>query len=188
MFETLFDSAAVLARHRDGPFAEDRKRFLEYFGREGFSRSKLREYSRMLLWIAGELDASPDRSMTVEQIRLAAARWWRLRSQYEYRPSPKTHPRVAFIKLAESWFRFLGRFSEAPVAPDPFADTLQDFKAWMEDERGLAPTTITSRMLAARRFLKWYGPSGRAFSAVRLTVLVQEGVPPQAAHADPVRR
>lgn len=169
MFETLFDSAVARARHEDGPFAEDRKRFLEHYGREGFSRGKLRDYSRMLLWIAGELDASPDRSMTAAQIRLAAARWWRLRSRYEYRPSPKTHPRVAFIKLAESWFRFLGRFKEAPIASAPFADTLQDFKAWMEDERGLAPTTITSRMLAARRFLKWYSDSGRAFSAVRLT-------------------
>jgi len=52
MFETLFDSADALARHRDGPFAEDRRRFLDLRSREGFSHGKLREYARMLLWIA----------------------------------------------------------------------------------------------------------------------------------------
>jgi len=169
MFETLFDSADALARHRDGPFAEDRERFLEQRGREGFSLGKLREYARMLLWIAGELDASPGRSLTAEQIRSAADRWWRFRSRYEFRPSPKTHPRVAFLKLAESWFRFLGRFNESPKAADPFAEVLRDFTAWMEDERGLAATTVSSRRLAARRFLKWYGAAERPVSALRLT-------------------
>ncbi len=166
MFETLFDSADALARHRDGPFAEDRERFLEQRGQEGFSLGKLREYARMLLWIAGELDASPGRSLTVEQIRSAANRWWR-RSRHEFRPSSKSHPRITFIKLAVSWFRFLGRFSEAPQASDPFAEVLRDFTAWMEDERGLAATTVTYRLVAARRFLKWHDASGRSLSTVR---------------------
>jgi len=168
MFETLFDSAGVLARHRDGPFAEDREHFLEQRGREGFSPSKLRWDARMLLWIAGELDASPGRSLTVEQIRFAADRWWRFRSKYEYRPSPNTHPRTAFTKLAVSWFRFLGRFSETPPAADPFAKVLRDFTTWMEDERGLAATTVTYRLAVARKFLEWYGASGRPLSTVRL--------------------
>ena len=168
MFETLFDSADVLARHRDGPFAEDRHRFLEHRRREGFSLGKLREYARMLLWIAGELDASPGRSMTMEQIRLAAGRWWHFKRHFDLRPRHGPHPRTAFIKLAESWFRFLGRFSEAPKALDPFAEVLRDFTAWMEDERGLAAATVTSRLLSARQFLKWYNALGRPLAAVRL--------------------
>jgi len=169
MFETLFDSADALARHRDGPFAEDRKRFLEHCGREGFSLGKLREFARMLLWIAGELDASPGRSMTVEQIRSAAGRWGRLKYRCEFRHRHAPHPRSAFIKLAVNWFRFLGRFSEALKVSDPFAEVLRDFTAWMEDERGLAATTVAYRLVAARRFLKWHDASGRPFSAVRLT-------------------
>jgi site-specific recombinase XerD len=168
MFETLFDSADALARHRDGPFAEDRARFLEERGREGFSLSQLRQYAGMLLCIASELDASPGRSLTVEQVRSAADRWWRFRSRYEYRPDRQAHPRIAFIKLAVSWFRFLGRFSEAPQAADPFAEALRDFTAWMEDERGLAAATVAGRLIVARRFLKWYGASGRSLSTVRL--------------------
>jgi site-specific recombinase XerD len=169
MFETLFDSADALARHRDGPFAEDRERFLERRGREGFSHGKLRQYARLLLWIAGELDASPGRNMTVEQISSAADRWWRFKCHCGLRHRHGFHPRTAFIKLAESWFQFLGRFSEAPKASDPFAGLLRDFTAWMEDERGLAALTVTSRLLSARRFLKWYGALGRPFTAVHLT-------------------
>jgi integrase len=169
MFETLFDSADALARHRDGPFAEDRERFLEHRGREGFSPSKLRQYANMLLRVVGELDASPGRSMTVEQIRSAADRWGRFKYRCEFRHRHATPPRTAFIKLAESWFRFLGRFSETPKATDPFAEVLRDFTAWMEEERGLARLTVECRLVAARRFLKWYNDAGRPFSAGRLT-------------------
>lgn len=168
MFETLFDSADVLARHRDWPFAEDRRHFLEHRSREGFSLGKLRVDARMLLWIAGELDASPGRNMTTEQIRSAAGRWWRFKYHCDLRHHHGPHPRTAFIKLAESWFRFLGRFSEAPKASEPFSEVLRDFTVWMEDERGLATTTIASRLLTSRRFLKWYSAFGRPLAAIRL--------------------
>lgn len=169
MFEDLFSSADKLARHRDGPFAEDRKRFLDHCGREGFSFKLLRESARMLLWIASELDASPGRSMTTEQICAAANRWSRSKYRYEIRHGHEPHPRTAFTKLAVSWFRFLGRFSETPEAPDPFSEFLRDFTVWMEDECGLAESTIAYRLVAARRFLNWYDTAGRPFSAVRLT-------------------
>ena len=169
MFETLFKSANTLARHRDGPFAEDRNRFLEHCGREGFSRDFLRKYARMLLWIAGELDASPGRSMNVEQIRSAADRWKRSKYGSGYREGRDPDSKTDFIKLAVSWFRFLGRFSEMPQAQDPLSVFLRDFSTWMEEERGLAETTITSRLLTARNFFKWYDALGRPFREVCLT-------------------
>lgn len=169
MFETLFESAETLARHRDGPFAEDRRRFLEHCSREGFSRAHLRKTARMLLWVAGELDASPGRSMTLEQIRLAAARWRRLMYGYGSRHDREPDSRTAFIKLAVRWFRFLGRFSEMPKTQDPFSEFLRDFTAWMDDECGLAESTIVARLTTTRKYLKWYATMGRPFSAVRLT-------------------
>src|SRR5712691_2676377 len=112
MFETLFDSADALARHRDGPFAEDRERFLEQRGQEGFSLGKLREYARMLLWIAGELDASPGRSLTVEQIRSAANRWWR-RSRHEFRDL--RHQRLAAERICSTVRLRPGEASNSPA-------------------------------------------------------------------------
>ena len=109
MFKDLFSHVETLARHRDGPFAEDRKRFLEHCSRDGFPPGYLRGTARMLLWIASELDASPGRSMTLAQIQLAAKCWCRFKYPYVVRRSHNIHPREAFIKLAVSWFRFLGR-------------------------------------------------------------------------------
>ena len=169
MFESLFSSADGLARHRDGPFAEDRRRFLKHCSREGFPRGYLRNEARMLLCIARELDASPGRSMTLVQIREAASRWIRLKHPRGIWHDHERHPRDSFIKLAVSWFQFLGRFNETPVAPDPFSEFIEDFMVWMKDERGLAGLTIAYRLAAARKFLKWYDTSGRPFSEVRLT-------------------
>jgi site-specific recombinase XerD len=170
MFEKLFRSADGLARHRDGPFAEDRRRFLERCSQEGFSPGYLSGAAHMLLGIASELDASPGRSMTLSQIRSAANRWCRLNYRHEGPHGHQHHQRERFIKLAVNWFRFLGRFSETPEAPDPFSEFLQDYMVWMEEECGLAMSTIDARLKTAREFLKWYDTtSGRPFSAVRLT-------------------
>ena len=168
MFETLFESAEILARHRDGPFAEDRKRFLEHRSREGFSRKILQKFARMLLWVAGELDASPGRSMTIDQIRSAADRWKRFKYGSGYREGGDPDSKTAFIKLAESWFRFLGRFSKMPPVQGPLSEFFRDFSTWMEEERGLAEATIAYRLATARNFFKWYDALGRPFSAVRL--------------------
>jgi integrase/recombinase XerD len=169
MFESLFSPGVSLARHRDGPFAEDRKRFLEHCSREGFSPSRLRCYANMLLTVASELDASPGRSMTLAQIRAAANRWGSAKYRCGIPSGYKGHPRKDFIKLAVRWFRFLGRFNEQPEASRAFSDILQDFALWMENERGLSELTVECRMAAARKFLKWYAASRRDLSAVRLT-------------------
>ena len=75
MLEKLYSSTDNLARHRDGPFAEDRDRYLDHCARAGFSIGFLRVSARTLLGIASELDASPGRSMTLGQIQAAADRW-----------------------------------------------------------------------------------------------------------------
>lgn len=168
MFEKLFRSGDRLARHRDGPFAEDRRRFLAHCGEQGFPRDYLRKTAAMLLWIAGELDASPGRTLTTAQIRAGANRWVRFKYPCGVRPDQNPHPRDNFIKLAVSWFQFLGRFNETPVAPHPYAEFLQAFSAWMEDECGLADGTIAVRVSAVRKFLEWYGTLGRDLSAARL--------------------
>ena len=99
MFEKLFRSADGLARHRDGPFAEDRRRFLERCGQEGFLPGYLRGAAHVLLGIASELDASPGRSISLAQIRPAAARWCRLNCRRGVRRKRQPHPREQFIQL-----------------------------------------------------------------------------------------
>ena len=48
MFETLFQYPAVVARHRSGPFAEARERFLNHLASQGFAHATLLVYAREL--------------------------------------------------------------------------------------------------------------------------------------------
>jgi hypothetical protein len=52
MFETLFQYPAIVTRHRRGPFAEARERFLNHCTSQGLARATLQRYAQELLVIA----------------------------------------------------------------------------------------------------------------------------------------
>lgn len=168
MLEELYSSLTDPVRHKDGPFAEDRGRFLAHCVREGYAPTHLRHAAPILLEVASQLDASPGRRMTERQIKAAADRWIH-RGHWHTDRRRRGSAREDFIRIAVRWFRFLGRFIETPEEPVPFSDLLREFIVWMEDERGLARLTIAYRRMVARKFLSWYGAMDRPFSAVRLT-------------------
>jgi integrase/recombinase XerD len=56
MFETLFRYPAIIARHRDGPFAEDRERFLEYRSSQGLASTTLQQIAQELLAVAERIE------------------------------------------------------------------------------------------------------------------------------------
>ena len=58
MFETLFHYPSVLARHREGPAAEERQRFLLHRANEGAAPATLLRTARELLVIAKNIDIS----------------------------------------------------------------------------------------------------------------------------------
>jgi len=66
MFEQLFQFPAVVARHRTGPFTEERERFLVRCAEQGMARSTLLSLAPYLLVIAQRLNA--ERRVTVRQI------------------------------------------------------------------------------------------------------------------------
>ena len=75
MFETLFQYPAVVARHRSGPFAEARERFLNHCASQGFARATLLVYARELLVIAGRIDITMGEAIGLSTIEAAANRW-----------------------------------------------------------------------------------------------------------------
>ena len=56
MFESLFKYPTVLARHVEGPVADERKRFLLYRANEGAARETLLRIARELLVIRPPLN------------------------------------------------------------------------------------------------------------------------------------
>ena len=78
MFETLFQYPAVVARHRSGPFAEARERFLNHLASQGFAHATLLVYARELLVIAKRIDITMGEAIGLSTIEAAAnrrARW-----------------------------------------------------------------------------------------------------------------
>lgn len=64
MFELLFKYLAVLARHREGPSAEDRDKFLQHCAYQGMAHGTLLRMARELLVIARHVDVGAQEPIT----------------------------------------------------------------------------------------------------------------------------
>ena len=77
MFETLFKYPGVLVRHRDGPFADLRERFLIHCANQGLAHATLLGVARELLVVARRIDLTANRRFNLQEIEAAADRWFR---------------------------------------------------------------------------------------------------------------
>ena len=98
MFDRLFTLPAVIARHRDGPLADERGRFLTHLADLGLARRTLQGFAALLLVVADALDLAdrPGEIITRNEIRQKA-----------------TGTRLCFIALAIRWLQFLGALGAA---------------------------------------------------------------------------
>jgi integrase/recombinase XerD len=166
MFEKLFNRSSVIDRHEHAPYKEERERYLAHCEREGYKRSTLRLFARELLWIARKVHLDPERGVTMEQVK-AAARGWAARQKAYGQPLNTRWIRRRFIQTARTWLRFLGYWRE-PEQPVPFAHLIDDFKAWMENERGFTPATVIQHCGYLKHFFLWYNALLRPVSALGL--------------------
>src|SRR5215471_11733371 len=77
MFEVLFVYPKVLARHRAGPAATERVRYLAHCADQGAARETLLRIARELLVIAERIDVTADKSIGQREIAAAARAWAR---------------------------------------------------------------------------------------------------------------
>lgn len=167
MFETLFCYPAIIARHRDGPFAEDRERFLEYRSSQGLSSTTLQRNAQELLVVAERIEFSNDLLIGAAAIEEAAEHWSRRQLQRK-RARDTRWSRQLFVQTATDWLRFLGRLEVSTPTAVPFADRLVIFAAYQRDERGLSPATIRDQNWHVEKFLIWLNEQNRGFAHVSL--------------------
>ena len=167
MFETLFQYPRVLARHRDGPAARERELFLTHCASTGATRPTLLHLASELLLVSRHLNLSNNRLIDPQEIELACDRWVRHQRGQRRIRDPK-HCRQWFVQTATSWVRFLGRLAPPPAHSLPFADLVDDFAAYMREERGLSPRTINNRCWHAQAFLSWLDEQGGCPAEVKL--------------------
>ena len=61
------------------------------------------------------------------------------------------------------------RIQEPLKESTPFLDLIENFVKWMEQERGLAPSTIELWSEYVRQFLNWYKDKNRAIYAIEIS-------------------
>jgi site-specific recombinase XerD len=167
MFETLFQYPAIVARHRSGPFAEARERFLNHLASQGFARATLLVYARELLVIAERIDITMGEAIGLSTIEAAAKRWAGEQHQRQ-RVHSLRWSRERFVQTTKDWLHFLGRLEVPKPKIVPFADRLADFAAYRRDERGLSPATIRGQSWHVEKFCSWMGEQNRGFDNVSL--------------------
>jgi site-specific recombinase XerD len=168
MLETLFTQPAIIARHINAPYREERECYLHHCEQQGYTLQSILLTARELLWIAQKLLIRLESGVTIEQVRAAAANGWKTRENYCGQKLNLRWTRIRFIQVARSWLRFLGYWREADQ-PVPFEQLMVDFKAWMQDERGFTSATIQMQCRHLKQFLLWYGGQSGQFSTVRLS-------------------
>ena len=159
MFEQFVKRPFHLALYRNGPYAEERSRFLARLVQEGRCTGRLKGINWLLLEVAKHLDLDGDRRYTRGALMTIAQRWQRNR---HFRSNSERQTRIAildFVFVASSWLRFLDRFEEEKEEL-PYAQFLGDFFAFLRDERGLAQTTIDGHKRSLKLFLLWLNRVG----------------------------
>jgi integrase/recombinase XerD len=83
MFGTLFHYPLVLARHRNGPSADDRERYLSHCAQGGAARSTLLGLAPELLAISRRIALDNGRLIPSAEVEMAAGRWVRYQRRHQ---------------------------------------------------------------------------------------------------------
>jgi integrase/recombinase XerD len=157
MFDQLFKDSRARTRHRDGPLAEERRRYLVHCGEQQMGLKTLLEIARFTLAAANSLRLAerPSELFTREEIKAVADRWKSRRSIQLSLPALSSTSRL-FTRHATRWLSFLGRL-QPTITTQPYAEQLTKFANYMRQERGLSPRTIEFNCRVAREFLARLG-------------------------------
>ena len=167
MFDTLFRYPSVLARHRDGPSAQERERFLIHCASTGATRRTLLHLASELLLVARQINLGDDRLINLAEVEAACARWVRHQRRHRRIRDP-WFCRQHFVRTATHWLRFLGRLEQLPNKPAAFAALIDEFADYMRKERGLSQHTIHNRCWHVQAFLHWLDEHGGRIADVSL--------------------
>lgn len=167
MFDRLYKRQHAVARHQNGPLAEERLRFLVHCAEQQKSTWTLRSIANYTLVVAKALRLAKRHGelITRTEIEAEADRW------VSRQPRPpviwKGRLRLRFICHAIQWLTFLGRLQPSATVQWPYAEHVAEFTEYMLSERGLSPKTITYRCWTIHAFLSRFDEAG-----LRLDTLV----------------
>jgi integrase/recombinase XerD len=157
MFDRLLKDPQAVARHRDGPLADERRRFLAHCAERRMSHGTLQGIAYYILLVAKTLRLAerPGEVITRTEIAAEADRW------ANRKPKPlKNRRTVSFTGHAIRWLKFLGRLQLPAAIQWPFAIHVAQFADYLLQERGLSPRTVAYYSCSIRYSLAHIEGSG----------------------------
>jgi site-specific recombinase XerD len=153
MFDQLFAHPHAVARHRDGPMAEERRRYLVHRAEQQMAAHTLRAIAAYILAAAKALRLAerPGVHITRAEIEAAATRW----SQHPPR-TRQLSTRQAWLNFAGNatrWLAFLGRFQSPDPTRGPYTEHVAQFTDYLLRDRGFSPQTVEQRRWTIDKFL-----------------------------------
>jgi hypothetical protein len=145
MFDQLFVRSDALTRYLSAPLVDERRQYLTHCAVQGMTKSTLEAKARLQLSIAEYLRLAnrPSDTISLSEIKKAATRW----SNHNW-PSPQSshamRSREYFTAQAAKWLTFLNRFRTPPKPATVYDQMLAEFRAFMEEDRGLSPATYST--------------------------------------------
>jgi site-specific recombinase XerD len=158
MFERIWKDPKALARHQNGPLAEERRRFLTHcYTKEQTTLESLQSIANYLLIIAEalHLDKRPGELISPAEVEAEVHRW-------VTRPQPQRLNKltIAFRNRAVRWLTFLGRMQPPPVVKRPYTERIAQYIDHLRQERGLANSTIDYCDRTLHEFLAMINATG----------------------------
>ena len=131
---------------REVPFADERNRYLLDCASRGATPAALKIKRNELLWIARHLNPNACQGVDLAVLlRIGGTR-------QSIHGATTAVQRV--VDIGRPWLRFLGWWRKPPVLSQ-YQGQLDQYVAWMRDDRGFTPSTVEQWERMARRFLRW---------------------------------
>jgi len=151
-------SKAAAHRFLNAPFADERNRYLSYCAAHGATPAVLMLKRNELLWIARHLGLDADRGIGMKELLPIA------QERQNLHGAATAAQRI--IDIGRPWLKFLGWWRE-PTVILSYQTQLDQYVAWMRDERGLTPATVEQWSRTTRRFLLWCEQTKRQLEDLR---------------------
>ncbi len=154
MFQRFVKRRFHLALYQNGPYVEERIRFLAHLTREGRCHDRLCAINVFLLQIAKLINLGRETPYTADELSALARQWQQSRKVVYSKEKSKRAAFNDFVFVARTWLRFLGRFEEQ-TEKLPYQNLIGEYFTHLSRERGFAPATIDGQKNALKRFLPW---------------------------------
>ncbi|MGD9824343.1 tyrosine-type recombinase/integrase [Desulfobacter sp.] len=166
MFEILFKRSKTIAHHRKAPYLKAREQFLKSCASKGYSHSMLKKIAWVLCAIAPEIDIQKGK-ITTQDIEQVINNGIRFKHSSQNSQFPES-TRQLFVHISTEWMRSIGCFQAPCEAEGAFSTQISAYVKYLSEEKGLSPSTISTRCERLGWFFQSLDPSRSCIGEINI--------------------